>query len=330
MKVVMYDTPSASKYWRLVDPAKYLNLTNRFEVVVADAITEESILWGDIFVLHNCIDKEGIAMLRAYQQERGKKIVVDVDDYLVLDDSNPNKKLHDITNASEIIKITIGIADLVTTTNKYLASLLKRNINPKKIAILPNYMDLERWDLPKLKNTSDKIRIGWLGSITHKADLEMIVEPLRRICSEFPDVEVVTVGDMRTRTIFDGLPLDARLGVPFDSYPALLNGLRLDIGLAPLVDTTFNRAKSPIKFYEYSIAQVAGIYSPTVYQHKGFEPNYGMVAYDSDQWYQGIKTLIEHPDYRNDLASNAYRWVKQKKDLKKHIKEWETAYFDLK
>jgi len=48
------------------------------------------------------------------------------------------------------------------------------------------------------------------------------------------------------------------LAVPFDAYPMRLAGLRLDIGLAPLIDNEFNHCKSKIKYFEYSIVKAAG------------------------------------------------------------------------
>lgn len=327
MKVAMYTNPSAAAYWRLADPAKYLRRIGIDARVMEGGVTREALEWADIVVTQMLVDKNMIALIREYQVEHGLKYVVEQDDYPDIDDSNPHKVEHDISDAPEVIKISMGIADMITTTTDYLANKLRAfNSN---VVVLPNYMDMERWDVPKLHNTSDTIRIGWLGSVTHLKDLELVVEPLRRICLEYPNVQLVMIGDLRVQQLLQGLPVEVMLGVPFDVYPTRLSGLRLDIGLAPLRPTEFNRCKSNIKWLEYSIAEVPGVYSRTVYHHRGFEPNMGMVADTEEQWYRCIKTLIDNPWMRKCIVDNANRMVHRKFNLKKHIYKWAEAYQSL-
>lgn len=327
MKIRAFPSASGSRYWRLEDPFKYLRKLGLDAQVVNGGISEKVIHEGDVFVLQGTVDKEGIALLRAYQQEWGKKIVIDSDDYPDVNPDNPYKIEHELTNAAEVIRISMGIADMITTSSKVLGNKLKEfNDN---VVVLPNYMDLERWKKEPLPNTSKTIRIGWVGSLTHKKDIELVVEPLKRIMDEFPQVRLVLMGDLRLKEYFPGYPVECMLGVPFEPYPAKLNGLRLDIGLAPLVKNEFNICKSNIKWQEYAISKTAGIFSPTVYQHKGFEPKYGLVAYDEEGWYRTIRNLIIHPDLRKDIAENSYRLVTQKFNLKTHAHKWAEAYLSL-
>lgn len=328
MKVAFYPSSSAAKYWRMFDPAKYLSQIGIDVRIVEDGITDASAQHFDVHVLHNCVDKAGIATLVAYQRERGKKLVVDCDDYPILNADNPYMMEHQLTNAPEIMKIAMSAADMVTTTQKIMQRKLHK-LNPN-VVVLPNLLDLERWDVqPKRKNESKRIRIGWAGSITHMKDLELIVKPLKRICDEYPEVELIFMGDTRVRDYFEGYPVEIVLGVPFEVYPQRLNGLRLDIAIAPLVKNEFNTCKSNIKWLEYSINKVPGVFSPTVYQHKGFEPKYGLVAYNEDGWYRAIQNLIEHPTLRQDIADNAYSLVRSKYSLRNGIHKWAEAYKSL-
>jgi len=327
MRVVMFGNDSAAKYWRLADPARYLKKLGVDVRMPEGGITREALEWADIVVTQMCIDMDGIALIREYQVEHGLKYVVEQDDMIEVDKSNPHRVEHDISNAPEIIKISMGFADMVTTTTNYLAEKLKKyNDN---VVVLPNYMDMDRWDVVKHRNTSDTIRIGWLGSVTHIKDLELIINPLRRICAEYPKVQILTVGDMRTRELLKGLPVENMLGVPFEVYPSRLNGLRLDIALAPLQDNEFNKCKSNIKWQEYTISEVPGIYSPTVYFHRGFEPSLGLIARTEDQWYRCMKNLIESPDMRKGIVDNAYRMLKRKYNLSKEAHKWKEAYETL-
>jgi tol-pal system protein YbgF len=130
---------------------------------------------------------------------------------------------------------------MVTVSTKYLEKKYKKyNDN---VVTLENSMDLERWDKPKKPNNTGFLRIGWAGSLTHYDDIKMVEKPLKRIMDEFPNVQLVLVGDSRFKDLFEGYNVEVMLGVPIDFWPDKLNGLQLDIGIAPLIDNDFNRAK---------------------------------------------------------------------------------------
>jgi glycosyltransferase involved in cell wall biosynthesis len=328
MKIVGFPNPSGSAYWRLRDPFKHLQKMGIDARVSEEGITEEIARWADVYVVQQCVDKEGIALLYAYQQEFGKKLVVEADDYPWVDDTNPFKVDHQAKDAAFVVTQTMKVADLITCTTDHLAEKLSK-IN-RKVTVLPNYLDLDRWDLPnKLKNDSDTIRIGWAGSITHLEDLKMLHRPLRRVAKEFPNVRYIFVGETRVGEIFPDLPVDIIPGVPFETWPSRLHGLRLDIGLAPLRDTEFNRCKSRIKWMEYAVAKIPGVFSPTVYQFRGFDGSVGMIAENEDQWYNAIKNLILSEVLRADITDAAYTFVTRRLNLAKHAHEWADAYVKI-
>ena len=326
MNILAYPSPSGSSFWRLRDPFRYVSKLGMDAQVSDETITDRAAQWADIVVLQSTVNKEGIALLRAYQQLHGLKIVVECDDLLEMNDDNPNAVEHKIKDASNVIKITMGIADAITCTNANLARHLKQY--NKNIHIVPNYMDLKRWDLPKHQNTTDRIRIGWAGSATHFNDLKSIVKPLIKAKEEYPQIDYIFVGETRIKDLFP-FPVEVVMGVPFDFWPMKLHSLALDIALAPLLDTPFNQCKSNIKFQEYAIAQYPGIYAPIVYNAQYFEPKFGIIAENEDHWYRAIKHLIEYPQRRKEIKENAYELVKRKYNLENHAQEWVKVYQSL-
>lgn len=336
MKILAYPNPSAATLWRFIDPFKHMREKGVDASVIDYGIQEEDVQQADVIVIKGLVDKSKIALLYAYQQELGKKIVVDMDDDLRLDESNPFQKDHDITDAYESIKKTLEIADMVTTTTEYLADKLRKYNN--NVIVLENCIDRERWDIePKLRNESEYVRIGWAGSITHLNDLAFIEEPIKRICNDYPQVQLVFVGDTRVSKMFDGCRKEIHAGVPYEAWPNKLAGLRLDIGLAPLVHNEFNKCKSRIKYFEYAVNKIPGVYSPTVYNaHGGFDGFFGLIAPDKDRWYACIRNYIVSPELRIDIATRAYSNVvggsKTKAHshlLEKHIDDWIAAYRSL-
>lgn len=329
IKVAMWPNPSGSRYWRLEDPAKYLNRLGDFDVrVIEEGITEEVAQWADIYVLQGCVDRVGIALLYTYQQEFGKRIVVDADDFPKVEAHNPYKVEHDRYNAAAVVKRTMQIADMVTTTTPYLAKRL-RKLNPH-VVVLPNYMDMERWDLPKLTNGSEEVRVGWVGSITHEKDIKLIRKALIDLLINRPQVKLIFMGDTRFKELFPGFNVETYLGVPFEAYPTRLHGLRLDIGIAPLRDTEFNRCKSPIKTYEYGICGVPVVASKMcVYQAEVKDDKTGLLAYSDGTWLTYLEILVDDVARRRKLGQRLYRHVREERDLSKHIHKWAAAYKGL-
>lgn len=329
MKIVAWGNDSGSRYWRLIDPLKYLAKRGHDVVISKNAINPIEVGWADVCVVQSCTDKNGIALLREYQVEHGKKIVVECDDALELNDDSPFKDDHDRFDAKFVISRTMEIADMITTTTPYLADQLR--VYNDNVKVLPNYIDTDRWELKHLPNESDQIRIGWAGSITHVGDMQMIVNPIKRICKEFREVQLVVIGDPRVGQLFDGCPVEIMNGVPFDAWPMKLYSLRLDIGLAPLQDNFFNRCKSNIKWIEYSIAHIPGVFSPVVYPmvNERFDGVYGQIAENEEQWYRCIKNYIICKNLREDIANRARSCVTTSYTLKVNNHLWNEAYTSL-
>jgi hypothetical protein len=161
----------------------------------------------------------------------------------------------------------------------------------------------------------------------------MIEKPLKRILREFKNTQLVLLGDPRVAESFKGYCVEMMLGVPFEYWPDKINGLQLDIGLAPLLDNEFNRCKSNIKWQEYAIAKIPGVYSSVVYSstahHVTFDGNIGMAADTEHQWYRCLKNYIVCKNLRDDIASHAYSFVRSEYSLEKNIDMWVDAYAKL-
>jgi glycosyltransferase involved in cell wall biosynthesis len=109
---------------------------------------------------------------------------------------------------------------------------------------------------------------------------------------------------------------------------------KVDINIAPLVDTIFNRAKSEIKWLEAALVKV-----PTVASNIGAfkemisDGETGLLA-DENEWYDKLLILIKDKKKRENLALQAYQFVishcttKQSDDLGKELQgvnEWDES-----
>lgn len=91
----------------------------------------------------------------------------------------------------------------------------------------------------------------------------------------------------------------------YDYYPKI-GYLNFDIGLAPLQDTIFNRCKSPLKFYEYSVFGIPTAASNVI--PYSLECNY-LIDNTYESWFEKLGALIENEKLRKDIAEEAREWV---------------------
>lgn len=165
-----------------------------------------------------------------------------------------------------------------------------------------------------------KIKIGYFsGSITHNENFDLIRSAILKILKEFPQTELHLVGHL---TIPDEMKNYKKQLIVHDFLDwTLLPSLvaEMDINLAPLVDTVFNRAKSEIKWLEATLVGV-----PTIASNLGSfaqmisEEETGILASDTE-WYEKLKELIISSEKREILATNALEQILKNEITKEHM-----------
>lgn len=83
---------------------------------------------------------------------------------------------------------------------------------------------------------------------------------------------------------------------------------RFDIGIAPLADTPFNRARSNVKLKEYAALGIPWLASP-VGPYAGLGTEQGGRLVGDGEWEEALRSLIRHPLRRRRLAEAARSWA---------------------
>jgi glycosyltransferase involved in cell wall biosynthesis len=225
-------------------------------------------------------------------------------------------------------------ADLVVVSTPLLAEA-HLPFNPNTHVWL-NHLNERLWSLrppppPAVPASADApCVIGYMGGATHQPDLEMIAGLLARLLDRYAGRlrlhfwSAPPPASLRERSDVAHTPLDP------DDYArsaALFNAQTCDIAVAPLVDTPLGRAKSHLKFLEYTALGAPGIYS-RLPPYTGIvrHGENGLLAGDEAEWERCLVELIESPERRHALALAAHNEVRDQWLMSRGAVKWQALY----
>ena len=112
----------------------------------------------------------------------------------------------------------------------------------------------------------------------------------------------------------------------YDAFYRRFAGFGFDIGLAPLPDDEFYRAKSNNKFREYAASRVAGIYSDmVVYRDCVDDGRTGLLVPDvPDGWFTAMGRLIDDGPLRGRIQQEAFMYARERYGVAQAAEAWLT------
>ena len=217
----------------------------------------------------------------------------------------------------------------ITSTNqlqeelyKYQSKvLLNRNLaSDDLIAISSQY-------IKDYSQISDIVKIGYFsGSISHNENFELIKPAIKQLLTKYSNVQLHIVGILDIPQ--DMKPFENQIVthdyVDWDKLPALIS--EVDINLAPLVNSIFNRAKSEIKWIEAALVKVPTVASKIgAFSDAIIDGETGLLATD-DEWFDKLEALVLSTELRQEIADAAYWDVLENCTLSK--KDEMVIYFE--
>lgn len=146
------------------------------------------------------------------------------------------------------------------------------------------------------------------GSASHSAELKWLEPVVEQVLSAREDVCFEVIGDRKVRDRFAHLPgVQVVHPMNWPAYKAFIQRPGRMIGLAPLLDSPFNAARAPTKFYDITAAGAVGIYADTpVYRRLVEHRRNGLLLPMSSQeaWVEAVLELLEKPEKRKALSKN--------------------------
>lgn len=163
---------------------------------------------------------------------------------------------------------------------------------------------------PALPLTQDEesITVFYHGSGSHMAEIKWLYPVMEQVLKTNEQVFFQVFGNDSIKKMYSPL---SRVSVvhpmSWKSYQAMLKHSQLDIGLAPLLDGSFNDARSYTKFFDITMAGGVGIYPEdsvfaNVVKH---ESNGFLLPMKQDAWIAEICRLAENKEIRRKAYVNA-------------------------
>lgn len=200
---------------------------------------------------------------------------------------------------------------VITSTNQLVEELR----NYKSIVILNrNVLSRELVRIskqtPHIESADGSVKMAYFsGSITHNENFEMIKPAIISLLKKYKNLELHLVGhlDIPEDIAYFGSRIVTHPYVDWRELPELIS--KMDINLAPLVKSTFNEAKSEIKWLEAAAVKVPTVASRIGSFEDMIEDGIDGVLASDFEWKEKLEKLIMDKDFRNRLADNAYRVV---------------------
>ena len=329
-------------YYRCYQPASFLRTRGLMNTIVDfKETTPEHIMQADIIIFQETGSTKSIEAMN-FAKENNKPIVIELDDE-IRTISPHNEGGYGAWNPGTLfihrfIQQAIGADAMIVSTPQLAREFFVYN---KNIYVLPNFLNEGKWTNNLVKKQDGYFRIGWAGGNAHLDDLKMISKVIEKIVKEYDGkVKFETMGMVKSElgNTFSALEEFHETcpkcnyqgesvtwtGESLENYPLVLASHGWDLAVAPIINTSFNSAKSDLKLKEYSATGypiVASAVTPYIEAKElGCDV---LLAKTFDEWYNNIKELIDNPERRSEMVKHNKEWMS-----KNWIADNITMYYD--
>jgi GT2 family glycosyltransferase/glycosyltransferase involved in cell wall biosynthesis len=268
---------------------------------------------ADTLLLHHFFSDQQLAALIQYKKQTNMRIVLGVDDLLTdIPSYNPFSKLTPSDTATRI-KLACSLADCLVVSTEKLAETYSQF--HKNTVIIPNRLSQTIWhNLGVTNPPQEKLRIGWAGAAQHQHDLKLlkpVIEATQGCC------DWVIFGEP-PKSISQAY-YQHHQPVALADYAEKLNSLQLDLAVAPLVDNSFNQAKSNLKLLEFGtlgIPVIASDLAPYLNSPANLQAN------NPDAWINTIQLYHKNRNLLEQHGKALQEWVQDQYILEDHLQDW--------
>lgn len=277
--------------------------------------------WGDVFVIQRMAGNRLLRLCQKLRKER-KIVIYEIDDLLT---EIPNFLLNRGTEKQRRAMLEMARrCDFISTTNQRLAGHITEG--RKNYFLTPNYAYPH--GLGHASQTSAHPQANLVIAASDSILLEFILPALHQIQEHYgKGVRIIAIGHTGKALVDAGIDCETHAIMPQAEFMKFIMALHNPIGLLPLDKSEFSACKSPVKYFDYTVAGLVSIASDVPpYNEVIRSAETGFLAHNApDDWFAKISSLIEQPELRQRISAAAMAEVRECHMLEHNIEGWKNA-----
>lgn len=168
---------------------------------------------------------------------------------------------------------------------------------------------------------ADMCRVFYHGTASHEAEIRWLRPVVGEALRRDERIAFEIAGGRDVHRLYRGMQrVTVAHPMKWPAYQAFLNMPGRHVGLVPLLDTPFNRARSYTKFFDITRCGAVGIYAPdsacAKVVHHGVDGL--VVAQIQEVWLEAILHLAQDEPLRHSLLNNAAKKMTGLADRAQH------------
>jgi len=311
-----FDEITGEFHYRVHQPAKALNQRDDFLVLNVHVfhpffpyLAEQA----DLLILHLLPDIEAGAAIRFRKSQNLPTLFEIADNFLDVGPWVAEGDAHRNPEIRQNMLYHAHLCDALQINNTRLKDPFE-SVN-KNVLLYENQIDRVSDREPDTPSKAP-FTIGWGGSIGHRTDLLPFLPALKEFLNAHRDSRFSYMGQSELfQELFSDFPqeqISFKESGPIDSYYDFLK--TIDVGIAPLENTDFNRCRSDIKHLEFAAMGACSLLakSPPYLEYHRDAKN--ALFFDTPETFLSqLEFLYNHPEERHQIASKAKAFAKSKR-----------------
>lgn len=278
-----------NKYFLFPIKKRYLTLKRTYYLIFKK--------WDIIFIQKLFLPNRVLKQLK----KRNSLILFDFDDAIYLEQKG--QKLNEL----KTIQMIKSASKTIISTEVLAPFCEKHNVTPN---IITSSVDTERIK-PTERTDNDILTIGWIGSYSTTKFIREIYEPLLAISKSFK-IRFLMVG-VKPGFKLEGLNIVTKKW-SLEKESELIN--EMDIGIMPLPDTEYAKAKGGYKLFLYMAAGIPIVASPIGINNKIIQNRVnGFFANNKKEWVKNLSELIVNKKLREKMGHSGRNIIEEKYSL---------------
>lgn len=319
----------------------FLNITNN----LLNRFVPQNINNFELLYIHRSDPTPKVLNLIKNYHKQNKKVIYDIDDLIF--DKNQIKKIsflkksglefkkNFVKKTNDYLKI-MKMCDLIITPTNFLSNYINKKFKiPTKV--LRNHLDQKSLNKGKKiyysqkHQKNKKIIIGYFsGTKTHDKDFKIIQPSLKKLLSQYPNLNLKIVGFLSTDSSLAKFKsqIITHKKVPYKKLMNLYEGVNINIAPSE-VNNDFCESKSELKYFFAGACGIPTVASNTdAFKHAIKNGENGYLCKNSNDWFKYLNRLIQNKKERLVMGKKAFLQTKkeyspnfQAKQLKKILKQ---------